>query len=68
MNLYTMQNVNNKQYDMTRKCKHFRMEIIGSDTFTYMIYDKELLYIIVKFDMEYKNGSDSKMCKFTFFS
>ena len=44
------------------------MEIIGSDTLTYMIYDKEPLYIFCYFNTDYKNGSDQKTCKFTFFS
>ena len=30
------------------------MEINGSDTLTYMIYDKELLYMFDYFDTEYK--------------
>jgi hypothetical protein len=34
------------------------MEIIGSDPSTYMIYDKELLYIVDYFNTEHKNGSD----------
>ena len=36
------------------------MEIIGSDAFTCMIYDKELIWIIFYFNTENKNGSDSK--------
>jgi len=35
------------------------MEINGSDAFTCMIYDKELLYIFDYFNTEHKNGSDS---------
>ena len=35
------------------------MEINGSDTLIYMIYDKELIYIIDYFNTEQKNGSDS---------
>ena len=34
------------------------MEINGSDALTYMIYDKELLYILDYFNTDYKNGSD----------
>ena len=44
------------------------MEIIGSDILTYMIYDKESLYIFDHFNTDYKNGSDQKTCKCTFFS
>ena len=36
------------------------MEINGSDALTYMIYDKELLYNSVRFNTDYKNGSDQK--------
>ncbi len=36
-----MQNFNNKQYNMTRNCKHFQMEIIGSDPFTRMRCGKD---------------------------
>ena len=36
------------------------MEIIGSDTLTYMMYDKELLYMFDYFNTDYKNGSDQK--------
>ena len=43
------------------------MEIIGSDTFIYMMYDKELLYMFDYFNTDYKNGSDQKTCKCTFF-
>ena len=43
------------------------MEINGSDALTYMIYDKELLYILDYFNTDYKNGSDSKCVKSRFF-
>ena len=43
------------------------MEIIGSDTFIYMIYDKELLYNRVRFNTDYKNGSDQKRVISRFF-
>ena len=43
------------------------MEINGSDTFTYMIYDKELLYIFDYFNTEHKNGSNQKRVNSRFF-
>ena len=43
------------------------MEIIGSDALTYMIYDKESLYIFDHFNTEHKNGSDQKRVNVRFF-
>ena len=43
------------------------MEINGSDTLTYMMYDKELLYMFDYFNPDYKNGSDQKSVNSRFF-
>ena len=43
------------------------MEIIGSGTITYMMYDKELQYNSVHFNTDYKNGSDQKRVNSRFF-
>ena len=44
------------------------MEIIGSDTLTYMIYDKEFLYIFDYLTLTIKNGSDQKHVNSRFFN